>query len=105
MSLILKIITPQGTVFEGDVESISAPGVDGYFGVLTNHAPMVAAIGTGVLKTEQGGDTAYYAINGGVAEVAREQTTILADIIKKVAGPEEAEIEIEEMLSPTPTGH
>jgi len=105
MSFKLTIMTPQGLVFEGEVESFYAPGTKGYFGVLTDHAPMVAAIGGGVLKFEKEGETHYYAISGGVAEVNRKETTILADLIRKVSDAEEAEIELEEMSSPTPTGH
>jgi len=105
MSFKLTIMTPQGPVFEDEVESFSAPGTNGYFGVLSSHAPMVAALGSGVLKVEKETDIQYYAISGGVVEVDRKLTTILADLIKKVAGPEEAEIELEEMSSPTPAGH
>jgi len=105
MSLNLKIMTPQGAFFEGEVESLSVPGINGYFGVLPNHAPMISAVGTGVLKIEKDGDLQYYVVSGGLAEITREETTVLADIIKKVSGPDEAEIELEELISPTPTGH
>jgi F-type H+-transporting ATPase subunit epsilon len=105
MSFNLKIITPQGSVFEGDVESLYAPGTDGYFGVLSSHAPMVSAIGTGIMKVDKEGDIQYYVISGGVAEINREETTILAEIVRKVSGPDEAEIELEEISIPTPTGH
>ena len=105
MSLNLKIMTPQGTFFEGDIESFSAPGINGYFGVLPSHAPMVSAIGKGILKIETEGDSQYYVISGGVVEIKSAGTIILADIVKKVAGPDEAEIELEELESPTPTGH
>lgn len=105
MSFKLKIMTAQGTILEEEVESMTAPGIDGYYGVLSQHAPMVSAIGTGVLKVVSAGNISYFAIIGGIAEISREVTTVLADIIKKVAGPDEAAIEIEEMTSPTPTGH
>ena len=104
MSLNLKIMTPQGIAFEGEVESLSAPGIDGYFGVLPSHAPMVTAIGMGILKFEKQGDIQYYVISGGVAEVTARETTILADVTKKVAGPDAAEIELEELAFPTPNG-
>ena len=105
MSYSLKIMTPQGVAFEGEVDSLSVPGDNGYFGVLSSHAQMVSAIGTGVLKLENAGNIQYFVISGGVAEVNKDGTILLADIVKKVANPDEAEIEIQEMNSPTPTGH
>ncbi|MDD4870426.1 MAG: ATP synthase F1 subunit epsilon [Kiritimatiellae bacterium] len=101
MSFNLKIMTPQSSVFEGEVESLCTPGTIGYFGVLSDHAPMISAIGTGVLKIDMEGDIQYYVISGGIAEISREGTTVLAEIVKKVAGPDDAEIELEELEFPT----
>lgn len=97
MSFNLKIMTPQGLVFEGEVSSFTAPGSNGYFGVLTSHAPMVSAIGTGVLKVDTGGDTQYYAVSGGITEITREGNIILADMVKKVSDPSEAETVLDEL--------
>ena len=39
----LSILTPEKAVFEGSVEYVQAPGTEGYFGVLANHAALVTA--------------------------------------------------------------
>ena len=44
MSLQLKIITPERLVFEGSVDAVRLPGLDGDFGVLDNHAPLISGI-------------------------------------------------------------
>ena len=45
MALTLKIVTPETLLFEGTVEGIVAPGIDGLFVVLNNHAPLLSAFG------------------------------------------------------------
>ena len=40
----LKILTLEKSVYDADVKSIVAPGADGYFGVLAQHAPLIAAL-------------------------------------------------------------
>jgi F0F1-type ATP synthase epsilon subunit len=44
------IVTPQGKIFEDKIESLSAPGAEGYLGILAHHAPLVAMLATGILK-------------------------------------------------------
>ena len=45
----LSILTPERAVFEGDVEYVQAPGTEGYFGVLADHAALVSALAPGTL--------------------------------------------------------
>jgi len=46
----LSILTPEQSVFEGEVEYVEAPGSEGYFGVLANHAALVTGLAEGTLK-------------------------------------------------------
>jgi F-type H+-transporting ATPase subunit epsilon len=102
MSFKLTIMTPEGAVFDDDVDSFVAPASHGYFGVLTNHAPMVSLIGSGTLKVDALGDTRYFAVAGGIAEVTNAGATVLADLVKKVSSPDEAEIELDKLSGPAP---
>ncbi|MCM8538738.1 MAG: ATP synthase F1 subunit epsilon [Lentisphaeraceae bacterium] len=79
MSFKLNIITPEKKVFEGDVESIKCPGLDGLFGVLSGHAPMVSALGDGTLSYESAGETKDVKISGGFLEVSNNVCSIMAD--------------------------
>ena len=49
----LTILTPDGKIFDNPVEELMAPGAAGMFGVLAQHASMVAALNKGVLKIKQ----------------------------------------------------
>jgi F-type H+-transporting ATPase subunit epsilon len=80
----LELITPEGPVFDGMIESVIIPGVDGLFQVLYQHAPLIAALGNGPV-TIQTSDrkTVQYQISGGVSEVLNNQVIILAEKIIK----------------------
>ena len=42
--MYLEIITPEATIFKGEVDSVSVPGVNGDFEMLNNHAPIVSVL-------------------------------------------------------------
>ena len=73
----ISIITPNGKIFDGQVESLIAPGVEGFFEVLNNHAPMVAMLKEGVLVLTQGSNRLFFAIGPGVLEVNQKHSTLL----------------------------
>jgi F-type H+-transporting ATPase subunit epsilon len=76
----LQVFTQERKVLEQDVVSLSAPGAEGYFGVLADHAPLVSVLGKGTLKvTAVGGAEKTYQVSGGFLEVAKNQAVILAD--------------------------
>ena len=86
----LQIITPERTVFEGEVESLVVPAANGYLGVLAHHAPLMAALSAGeVSVTLADGVAQYYAITGGFLEVRRDGVTVLPDSAER---PEEIDI-------------
>lgn len=75
----LQIYTQEKRVFEGEVTSLVAPGAEGYFGVLAQHAPLLALLGEGKLTVRKGSDTTEYKISGGFLEVHQNRATLLAD--------------------------
>jgi F-type H+-transporting ATPase subunit epsilon len=80
----LRMLTLEKVVYEGTVVSLIAPGVDGYFGILAHHAPMIAALKPGKLslKKEQGSES-IYAVSGGFVEVSANSVVLLADAIEQ----------------------
>ncbi|MES2747589.1 MAG: F0F1 ATP synthase subunit epsilon [Bacteroidota bacterium] len=48
--MILEIVSPEATLFKGEVTSVSLPGVSGSFQVLNNHAPIVSTLKQGTVK-------------------------------------------------------
>lgn len=83
MSLIhLEIVTPGRIVFDEEVKSFTAPGIEGSFQILPNHAPFITTIIPGQVKlVTQGDDTDYYVTSGGTVEVHDNKITMLAETI------------------------
>ena len=77
-ALRLEIVTPDQVVLSSDVEYVGAPGVDGEFGVLAGHIPLLTALSIGTLVYRIGNKDYMAFIAGGFAEVADNQITILA---------------------------
>ena len=76
----LEIITPDKTVFTGEVDLVQLPGIDGLFEILNNHAPMIAALGKGRIKTmDTENKLQYFEINGGMLEVLENKVLVLAE--------------------------
>lgn len=48
--MYLEIVTPESSIFQGDVETVTVPGVDGEFQMLNNHAPIVSLLQEGKVK-------------------------------------------------------
>jgi len=78
-SFDLEIVTPEGSVFSGKVESLFAPGYEGYFQILYNHAPYLVSLKIGEIKLRIKNQDNIYATSGGFAEVNNNQVIILAE--------------------------
>jgi F-type H+-transporting ATPase subunit epsilon len=76
----LEIITPDKKLFEGSVKSAVFPGSEGSFGVLNNHAPMIATLKAGKVQlTEENNNTLEFIVKGGVVEVLHNKVIVLAE--------------------------
>jgi len=76
----LMIATPEGWVARDDAESLVIPGIDGYLGILANHAPLMTAIGIGTLTyRDSAGYDHIFAVHDGFLEVSGNVVTIIAD--------------------------
>ena len=82
-TLYLEIVAPDKRVFQGEAQGIRAPGEQGSFEVLYNHAPMIAAMGVGPLYvTLPSGERIAYATSGGFLEVIGNVVTLLAETVE-----------------------
>lgn len=78
----LEIVTPEKTVFAGEVSSVKLPGTGGSFSILSHHAPLISSLGKGVLTykpTE--GKTEIFQIEGGFVEVCNNQINVCLEKI------------------------
>jgi F-type H+-transporting ATPase subunit epsilon len=79
-----ELVSPEKLLFSGDVEQVDVPGVEGDFGVLANHAPMVTTLRPGILTVYAGGSAQKIVVLGGFAEVSKNGLTVLADVAEAV---------------------
>jgi F-type H+-transporting ATPase subunit epsilon len=74
------LVSPEKLAFSGEVDQVDVPGVEGDFGVLAGHAPVVAAVRPGILTVTSGGTHQKIIVLGGLAEVSDNGLTVLADV-------------------------
>ncbi|MFO1444305.1 F0F1 ATP synthase subunit epsilon [Bacillus sp. Bva_UNVM-123] len=74
----VSVVTPDGPVYESDVEMVSTKAQSGELGILPGHIPMVAPLQIGAVRLKNGGKTELVAVSGGFVEVRPDQVTILA---------------------------
>jgi F-type H+-transporting ATPase subunit epsilon len=91
--ILLEIVTPDRVVVSEEVDIVTAPGVEGEFGVLANHAPMIAAVKIGPLHYRVGDREEWVAISGGFCEVSRNKITFLVEAAERAY-----EIDVERAL-------
>jgi|DewCreStandDraft_4_1066084.scaffolds.fasta_scaffold08666_11 F-type H+-transporting ATPase subunit epsilon len=89
--LNLSVVTPEKKIFEGNITSLTAPGINGEFGVLPEHTPFSTVLNPGVVnyKKEDGAEE-MLAVSGGYIEVTRDKIILLVETAEK---PEEIDIE------------
>ena len=76
----LEIITPDKSVFTGEVSLVQLPGIDGSFEILNNHAPLISVLKKGKIKIKDDKDQEqFFEVNGGVVEVLKNKVLILAE--------------------------
>jgi F-type H+-transporting ATPase subunit epsilon len=76
----LEIYTPDQTVFEGEINSVTVPGTAGAFEVLKDHAPIISTLESGkvIVRTSDNQANTFH-IKGGVVEVIQNKVIVLAD--------------------------
>jgi len=76
----IEIISPEATLFSGEVTRAKFPGKDGSFEVLNNHAAIVAILKKGKIRlVDTNNQTTYYEVNGGVIEMQKNKIIVLAE--------------------------
>jgi F-type H+-transporting ATPase subunit epsilon len=83
-SLHFELVSPEKLLFSGEVEQVDVPGAEGDFGVLANHAPMVATLRPGILTVHGADGDRKIVVLGGFAEVSAQGLIVLADLAESV---------------------
>ena len=78
--MLIEIISPEATLFSGEVTRAKFPGKDGSFEVLNNHAPIVSVLKKGKIRlVDAGNQTTFIEVNGGVIELQKNKIIVLAE--------------------------
>ncbi len=78
-TLRLEVVTPNRKTYSEDVDMVTIPGVDGEFGILPLHVPLITALKAGELRIVKDGQETSLATGGGFAEVMPDRVSILTD--------------------------
>ncbi|MEH2250297.1 ATP synthase F1 subunit epsilon [Nostoc sp.] len=81
MTLTVRVISPDKTVWDAPAEEVVLPSTTGQLGILTGHAPLLTALDTGVMRVRAAKNQNWEAIAllGGFAEVEDNEVTILVN--------------------------
>jgi F-type H+-transporting ATPase subunit epsilon len=104
-----ELVSPEKLLFSGEVEQVDVPGVEGDFGVLAEHAPMVTTLRPGILTVHGAGGQQKIVVLGGFAEVSADGLTVLADVAEAMEDIDRGEIatrvsELESRIAKTEPG-
>lgn len=79
--LKLKIVSPEGVAYEGNVESVSVPGSLGQFQILNNHAPIISLLEAGeVIYKDLAGERKVKTVKGGFVEVQQNKVNVCVEL-------------------------
>ncbi len=80
--MILDILTPEKSIYSGEITLVKVPGSKGSFAVMENHAAIISSLDKGELKiVPKQGDEIFYQIEGGVIEVNNNKAIVLVENI------------------------
>ncbi|MBM3324279.1 MAG: F0F1 ATP synthase subunit epsilon [Calditrichaeota bacterium] len=79
----LEVITPEGRVYDSEVVHLRAPGVEGDFGILADHAPIMAAVRIGRLHVDEPNASFDFCVSGGYLEGHDNRMVLLAETCER----------------------
>ncbi len=77
--MILKLITPERTIFEGEIQELIAPTVNGEIAILPHHMNLVTQISDGEVTIKTAGKDQHIAVTQGFLEIQHDTVSLLAD--------------------------
>jgi F-type H+-transporting ATPase subunit epsilon len=78
-----KIVTPEKTVYEAEINQVTLPTQEGEITVLPGHIPLISVLQAGELVAKVGGEEIAMAVSGGIVEVRKNELVILADTAER----------------------
>jgi F-type H+-transporting ATPase subunit epsilon len=89
-----ELVTPTRVMISCDAGMVVAPGIEGLFGVLPRHAPLLSTLQRGVVEIHDNGQVSErIMVDGGIADVAEDRCTILAERAEKLDASRKTDLE------------
>jgi len=92
-TLHVKIVTAQQTIYDGEADTVLAPGSEGQLGILPRHAPLLTTLAVGELRIREHGAEEAIFVGGGFLEVNNNVVTVLADDAERASEIDEQRAE------------
>ncbi|MCF6339642.1 MAG: F0F1 ATP synthase subunit epsilon [Sulfurimonas sp.] len=91
--LKLEILTPNGEIYNGEALSVTLPGEEGEFGVLSEHSSLTTLLDAGVIDIEKNDKSIEsILINWGVVHVDEEKIVVLVEGAVAIRGETQSDI-------------
>lgn len=95
----LKVLSPEGSILETEVDHLQVTAFNGSLGVLAHHAKMISAVVTGPGKVEKDGTTTWFAFGEGTLEVRDPEVVLLVDFAEEATSLDDARSRVEQALA------
>ncbi len=90
MTIDVRVVSAEGSIYEGVATMVVAPGEMGELGILPRHAPLLTGLRPGELRIINGENTEYLFVDGGMLEIQPDVVTVLADSAERATDIDEA---------------
>ncbi|KGF16661.1 ATP synthase subunit epsilon [Prevotella sp. S7-1-8] len=78
--LKLRIVSPEKVIFDGDVKSVTVPGMQGRFQILDNHAAIISALVEGKVEYATSREAKQFNVEGGFVEVKQNEVNLCVEV-------------------------
>jgi len=83
MKIKFKVVTPERTVFQDEIDQITLPATEGEVTILPNHTPYITVLGFGEIVFKKDGKESSLAVSGGFVEFNNNELVVLADMAER----------------------
>jgi len=84
MVMNIRVLTPDRVICSTSADEVVLPGLTGQIGVLDGHAALITALDTGLLRIKFSNKWTPIILNGGLAEIDRNQVTVLVNDVEEL---------------------
>lgn len=81
--ILLEVVTPERLLISREVDEVTAPGIEGDFGVLPGHCHFMSTLRIGELRYRVGEENSFMSVLWGFAQVTPSKVTVLAEVAEK----------------------